>query len=170
MPIKQETKTATCEASAFVTTASGKEQLALVFRCQDGEVAYWRQNLETEKNLDFAEQTLKVLGWNPDDNGWDLRLLDQTGVVVGREASVVIEEDDSYDGKPRRRIVFVNALGAGGLRNLMDAGAVERLTQRVQALKLHFGRTKQDNRSHQKTEIQGSISAQRTDTDDDVPF
>ena len=110
-------KPAVVTGSAFGLTGTGKDQLAIGFRCGDGEEITYYQMFDSDGQLKFAERVLQTLGWDPMAHGWSVELLHDSPALIGREVSLVIE-DDEWNGKPVRRIKYVNESGSGlGLRN-----------------------------------------------------
>lgn len=84
---------------------TGTEQVAILFDLENGERLTWYGFL-SDKSIDRTLEALKACGVQ------DLETL----AGLGSQEVEVEVEDDEWDGKPRRRVAFVNALGSGAIR------------------------------------------------------
>lgn len=121
--------TGTVTGSYLSKTSTGKDQIIINFRTPEGEFPY-RSMLETDKNLEFLEKALVALGWNPNENGWDITLLNGTDVLVGQEAPVTLEES-TYNGRTMTNVKFI---GGGGGKPMEDTEAMG-LVARIQKMR-----------------------------------
>jgi len=106
-------------------TGTGKQQLAVTFEYQDenGARGYVTSyHFFTDAALPWTVEALRALGWDPEENDWNVLTLDDTPVLRGREASLVLEEEE-YEGKVRTKVRFVNALGGAGVERLAPDAA-----------------------------------------------
>lgn len=194
---RDERKNAKVISSALGRTSGGKDQLCITFECEGGERLSYYQLFETDGNMEHAERTLKTLGWDPLANGWAVDRLHQTPVLVGREASLVIEEAQKMgkdpitgifdvpqfndNGEPimTRRVKFVNdAKGGAGMRDVMspqDAATFSaRLRARMQGQPAPAARPSQSAPAARPTVVTqrtfAGAPAAEQDGDEDVPF
>lgn len=117
-------------------TSKGHEQVAVAVEFLDGPNAgksmTW-YGYFTERTADRSLESLMIAGWD----GEDLSAL--TG--VGTTEFEVVVELDTYEGKTKPRIQWINRLFGTGpaLKNKMDAGArssfAERMKGRALAIK-----------------------------------
>lgn len=128
-----ERKNGKVQSCALGRTQSGKDQLCIMFQCEDGELAPYYQLFESDQNLEFFEKVMKTLGWDPNAHGWRVEELHQSEEILGREASLLIEEDE-YNGKKRRRVKYVNdPKGGTGLKEVMSPQDVATFGARLRA-------------------------------------
>ena len=126
-------KPAVVTGSAFGLTGTGKDQLAIGFRCEDGEEITYYQMFESDGQVKYAERVLQTLGWDPLAHGWSVELLHDSPALIGREVSLVIINDE-YDGKLKRKVQFVNEPGSGlGLRNKLTPAEAASFGARLRA-------------------------------------
>lgn len=89
-------------------TGTGKEQVAVMFELLDpafaGQRITWFGYF-TEKALPITVKALRTMGWQGDD------LLNLQG-LDGNEVELVIA-NETYEGKTRPKVQFVNAVGGG---------------------------------------------------------
>jgi hypothetical protein len=97
-------------------TSKGDPQVAVLLQVVDeafaGETITWFGSF-TDKAKPFTFAALRTLGWSSDD------VSDLTG-VTDNEVKVVLEED-TYDGKTRLRVKWINRLGGLALKTPMSA-------------------------------------------------
>ena len=106
-------------------TGTGKQQLAVTFEYGDdgGETRFvTAYQFFTDAALPFTVEALRALGWDPEANNWDILTLDDTEVLKGREASLVLEEEE-YEGKRRTKVRFINPVGGAGVERLAPEAA-----------------------------------------------
>jgi hypothetical protein len=106
--------------SVLAVTGTGKQQLAVTFEHEDEQhrkqFVTW-YGFFTDAALPWTVEALRALGWDPEANNWDILGLDETPLLVGREVSLVLEEEE-YEGKLRTKVRFINALGGAGVERL----------------------------------------------------
>lgn len=102
---------------ALGRTSKGKEQIAVTFADDSGDRIVW-YGFFSEKAIETTEKALTAIGWNPTENGWRIEELNGTNRLVGNPASIVCEED-TYEGKTRLKVRWVNTPGGGALREVM---------------------------------------------------
>ena len=94
--------------SEFGFTNGGKEQVRVDFEISEGEFTNYTLpwfGYFTDKTRTRTLETLRLLGWR----GNDLTKLDGIGT---RKVEIVVE-DDTYQGKTKPKIQYVNPLGGG---------------------------------------------------------
>lgn len=136
MTIQAGTWRAKATGAELGYTSTGKEQVAMSIEILDGpsanHIITW-YGYFTEKTTDRSLESLMIAGWDGED------LAAMTG-VGSTEFQVVIEED-TYEGKTRMRVQWINRLFGSGpaLKNKMDTGAkvsfAERMKGRALAVK-----------------------------------
>jgi hypothetical protein len=81
--------------SVLAMTGTGKQQVAVTFEYLDqhGEKRYvsWF-GFFTDAALPWTVEALRALGWDPEENDWNVGSLDGTEMLRGREAVLVLEE------------------------------------------------------------------------------
>lgn len=165
------------KAHALGRTSTGKEQLAVTFENDAGEhiTAYL---YFTEKTLDRTMETLtEVLGWNAEQDDHRIDALHESDTLVGNECEIVVE-DDTYDGKTRPRVKWINALGGGSvLKEQMDATAAQSFANTLRRRILSAKGGPKPNPSRVAApkpagKAKAASPAPQADTqfDDDIPF
>ena len=103
-------------------SAKGTPYVAVLFEDGRGDVVTWYGYL-TAGALPRTVDALGVLGWDAQEHGGDVRVLNGTGLLVGARAQIVVEEDE-YGGKVRSEVKWVNpvpaVLGAARAGELAD--------------------------------------------------
>ena len=79
-----------------------------------------------------AAKSLTALGWNPEANNWDIDALILTNALIGREASIVCEEQE-YQGKVRWEVKWINSTTGSILKNVFGSDERKRLTEMIRA-------------------------------------
>lgn len=75
----------------------------------------------TEKAIQYTEENLRTLGWDPIKNSWQIDDMIATNAIIGARVQLVLEEEE-YEGKRRIRVKFINALG-GKLKGIEPKAA-----------------------------------------------
>jgi len=117
-------------------TSTGKQQLGIRWALEDGESIWSYHWFSSEGAMKVTESTLQSIGWDPIVNGWALDQIVETDLLVGREAQLVLAEEE-YDGKRRVRVQFVNDINGGG--GMRDAMTPEQVAEFVAALRARAG-------------------------------
>lgn len=78
----------------------------------------------TEKAIQFTEENLRTLGWDPIKNSWQIDELVSTQSIIGVRASLVLEAGE-YNGKPQTKVKFINAIGGGKLKSVDPQSAFD---------------------------------------------
>lgn len=60
-------------------------------------------------------ETLEMLGWSVEANNGDVNSLNETPLLVGAKAEIVVE-DEEYEGKFHAKVKWINPPGGGGGR------------------------------------------------------
>lgn len=110
-------------------TANGKEQVALMFQITSGEhegksIAWF--GYFTEKTAERTMESLRYCGWHTDT------LADLSG-VTDNEVEIVVE-DETYEGKTRSKVKWVNRASKLNLKDKMDANALQAFAARMRGL------------------------------------
>lgn len=109
-------------------TSTGKVQLGISFQLEDQVPGYSYSTITgflffTDNTMQITEDALRNLGWDPTKHAWGIDDMIRDRALVGAEASLVIAPE-TYEGKERWKVKFINARGGGGMKNTMDdAGA-----------------------------------------------
>ena len=109
--------------SVLGVAGTGKQQLAVTFEYQDEE---GRRRLVTSYHfftdaaLPWTVEALRAMGWDPEQNNWDVLSLDATDLLKGREVVLVLEEEEYPEGSGQfhTKVRFVNAPGGAGVERL----------------------------------------------------
>lgn len=107
--------------ASLTAAGNGTEQVAVVFNIVD-PAEFVNQKITwfgffTEKTLERTFKALRLCGWEGDN------LADLSGVDANQVDIVV--EHESYEGKTRARVLWVNEAGSGGvaIRPMAEAQA-----------------------------------------------
>lgn len=78
----------------------------------------------TDGSMEKRVEEMKVLGYDPAANGWNIAPLAQgeQSPIVGAECQAVLEVDE-YQGERRLKVAWINALGGGDVQNREEMGA-----------------------------------------------
>lgn len=139
--------------SQMGTTQTGKEQLVISFETDDEKNKKISKYLFfTDKSMDISLKALVALGWKPEDHDYNITLLNGTDVLVGREATLVLENEE-YNGKTTTKVVFVNSKAPPP----MDAASAEAFgnTLRDRLMKARFA---QDPNAATKAVVKQNIA------------
>lgn len=107
----------------FGTTSTGKSQIAISFAGDEGHGTWY--GFFTPGGMKQLRKTITALGvpWGDDDDAtFDIAGL-QTS-LLGHEAALVVEMEESDGYEPRLKIQWVNAPGGGALSNPMTQDEV----------------------------------------------
>lgn len=107
-----------------VTSKQGDPMIALRFICADGKSRDWFGSMHTEGSQAITFKSLIVLGFTGADPlelaaGVESGLLDVTKTV-----SLVVE-DETYNGKTREKVRWINEVGGGGFKNVIEKDQVK---------------------------------------------
>lgn len=91
----------------------------------------------TDATFDRTMDTLTMLGWD----GADLNALNGTELLCGKEAWVVVAEEE-YEGKVRDKIQFVNPVGGGQSAQRMEDKDAADLAKKLKAKVLKYRQNK----------------------------
>lgn len=120
-------------ACALGETQTGKEQIGVeleFFECE-GERLTW-YGFFTDASLEITLRALRALGWQGDDIT-ELDGVEDATSLLPSEAEAVVQEE-TYEGKTRLRVAFVNAAGGGvRLKQRLDPGKKAKLAERMKA-------------------------------------
>lgn len=122
------TYTARAVSAALGLTDSGKEQIAIDFVVLDEgfagqHITYY--GYFTEKTEDRTLESLRYCGWRGDD------LTDLSGIDANE---VRIEcENDTYEGKTRLKVAWVNGMGGLALKTPMTPDQTRAFAARMKA-------------------------------------
>lgn len=107
--MKSGTYKAKVESHAITESSKGNEQAAVTFRVDGaGTITWWGSF--SEKAAPHTIKALLVCGLKGNNPAGPLE--------VGKEVSIVIEDEVGQDGKTRAKVRWVNALG-GAVRNVV---------------------------------------------------
>lgn len=143
------TYVATVAAHAMAMTSTGKEQVAVGFTVEFGDGS--RRSITwygyfTDITWERTCESLGHLGWNAAERGYKFDELNGTEILVGQQAEIVVETeqsnqvDDRGDPVVRSKVRWVNRLGGAlGIKERMSdadaAQASQTLRQRILAWK-----------------------------------
>jgi hypothetical protein len=116
--MKPGTYKATVSAHAISETRTGDPQAAVTFDFEaDGrsETMTWYGSFKEGKAREITIKSLLVCGLKGNNPAGPLE--------IGREVSIVIEDEKGQDGKTRSKVRWVNALG--GVRNAIDQSVAQ---------------------------------------------
>lgn len=144
--IKPGVYRATILNHAISETKDGNPQAAVTFSFESegkSQSMTWFGSFKEGKARDITIKALLVCGLKGNNPAGDLD--------IGREVSIVIENEEGQDGKIRARVRWVNALG--GVKNVLPA----------------------DQAKAKLDALAGAVMAARNDlnmpdTDDEIPF
>lgn len=110
-------------------TSTGHEQVGVMFEVVDGERSgqrfAWYGHF-TEKATDRTLDSLRHCGWVGNDIT-DLQGLD------ANEVQIVLEED-TYEGKTRMKVAWVNRAGAAIMKTQLDPNAARAFAARLKGI------------------------------------
>lgn len=164
----QGTHKARAKEWALGLSQTGKEQIAVLFEITSGPHAgksiTWFGYF-TDQTVDRTLESLRHCGWDSDS------LADLDG--LGENEVVLVVEDETYEGKTRSRVKWVNRESRLALKDQMSAAQVQAFAARMRgktvASKQKYGAQPQPDRSRAR---QGSFDAPDfgPPQDDDIPF
>lgn len=147
----------------FGRAKTGTEQVAITFRILDGqtqketnEQITWIGALGNEKSVEITGKALRACGCN------DPEELDAHPEIIARNIVELDCDNETYNGKTRLRVNWVNVPGGGrfAFKQSLDAGS------KVSALARLKGVIAKENAADGGGEIGGGT----TGTVDDIPF
>jgi hypothetical protein len=111
---------------ALGLAGNGTEQVGVEFDLLDkpGNKLTW-YGYFTEKGTDIALRGLRTAGWK----GTDLSDLSSLSDPEVPEVILVVEQE-TYEGKTRPKVKFINSTGGLAMRNALDEGSGRRLRSR----------------------------------------
>lgn len=65
----------------------------------------------TEKAIQYTEEDLRTLGWDPIKESWQIDSLIESKAIIGAKARLVLAEEE-YQGKRHVKVKFINPLTA----------------------------------------------------------
>lgn len=118
--------------------ANGKEQVAIQFRIEGGsepgsELPYY--GFFTDRTAERTVESLRFCGWDTDNLG------DVTAEVIGRNLVKIVVEHDSYNGKVRPKIAWVNRVGGTLVKNQMGAGQKADFARKMKAVAMRVDKS-----------------------------
>lgn len=120
------------KSHVLAKTSTGKEQLAVTFEDENGDLITW-YGYFTDQAIQRTTESLKILGWKPEEHDYRVASLHGTDLLVGAEAEIVVENEE-YDGKTRPKVRWVNSPGsAGGVREILTDEEAGSFSQRMRA-------------------------------------
>jgi len=118
--------------SQMGTTNTGTEQLVISFETDSPDTPKISKYLFfTDKSMDISLKALVALGWKPEEHDYNITLLNGTDVLVGRECSLVLENEE-YNGKTSTKVVFVNSKGPPPMDSTAAGAFADGLRERLQ--------------------------------------
>jgi len=82
----------------------------------------WYGSFNEGKAMEITAEALTLMGFRG-TNPADLAAGSGSGVLNEQNQVSITIKPDTYDGKTRMKVAYVNPLGGGGFRDLMDKGA-----------------------------------------------
>lgn len=110
--------------SLGVSKGSGNEQIAVVFRNQDGATITAYLSC-TVKAWPYTEEKLRTLGWDPVAHGFAVEELNaEPSPIVGATVQIVVNEE-WFGDKAVAKVAFINPCGGGPRQRMapQDAAA-----------------------------------------------
>jgi len=159
--------TAEVTAHALGTAKTGNQQIAVEFMFETGDRLTWFGYF-TEVTLERTLESLENLGWIAGENDFDISRLHKTNVLVGNEASVVVQHEE-YEGVTRAKIRWVNKLGGGGMRETMEPDEARSFAAQLRGrlVKASGGGLGKPSRSAPK---RNAVPVERPADEDDIPL
>lgn len=137
---------------------TGTEQVAVLFKLETGAQLTWYGYL-SENAADRTLESLVHCGVS------DLATLADLG---SKDVEVVVQHD-TYEGKTRARIAFVNALGSGGVAMKNKASEADKASI-AKRFKGNFLKLQKQHGDAPAASSASKPRAKATGTDDDIPF
>jgi len=105
------------------TTKKGDPMAMVRFELFDSEglahIITWYGTFGTEKSAEITCEALAICGWST-KNPADLAKGKGSGVLSEDKIVSLTIAQDTYDGKTRMKIKYINPVGGGGFRNQME--------------------------------------------------
>jgi hypothetical protein len=98
---------ATVVESYLSNTSKGTPCLKIVFEVEGEGRVTWT-GFFTDRAVEQARKALSALGFDLAEAGFDLARINGTRLLVGRPASIVVEEEDDEKGRTWTRVRWVN--------------------------------------------------------------
>jgi hypothetical protein len=146
----------------FGKTAKGGEQIAVLFEILEGPDAgnsvTWFGYF-TEKTVDRTIEALRYCGMEGDDLSAIRELPNKVQIVV---------EHETYEGKTRAKVAWVNQLGGGAIKlnNPMDDRELKSFSARMRSAVARVPRVEGERAGAP----QRPLDATPDDVQDDIPF
>lgn len=102
----------TITATRLETNPNTGSECIVVEVANDDGSQWWRGYL-TDAALERTIDTLRQVGWVPEQHDFDLDSLDGTDLLVGNDARITTEEN-TYDGKTSIKVAWLNGTGYVG--------------------------------------------------------
>jgi hypothetical protein len=120
-------KARTCE---LAVAGTGNEQVVVLFDCLDepGKTMIWFGSF-ADGAVEFTFQALRNCGWH----GNDLRRLPDMGDGFGTLEVSLSCEEETYNGKTREKVNWVNKPGLGAaVKNKLEGAALQSFAAKMQ--------------------------------------
>jgi len=112
-----------------------------------------------------AAKSLTALGWNPEANNWNIDALISTNALIGRDASLVVEEQE-YNGNLRWEVKWINSTTGSILKKVFGSEERKALSEQIRARNAPAANT---GRGIARPGQQAQGQTQQTNTDG-LPF
>lgn len=106
-------------------TSTGKEQIAVLFRLEDGRGITW-YGYFTEKTTERTLDALEHMGWDGED------IANPVGLDRNEVRLVIDHEVSEQDGNTYARVKWVNRMGGLTVKEELAGGALQSFKQRMQ--------------------------------------
>lgn len=106
---------------ALGKSGTGTPHVSVLFEDINGDRITWYGYL-SDRAIEFTLKALGVLGWDPQEHNGNLATLNSTNVLCGAGAEIVVEEE-TFEGKTRPKVQWVNELGGGSLEAMAETEA-----------------------------------------------
>ena len=158
----------------FGVTDNGKENVALTFVIIEGPAAGERCSAYlyfTEKTTERTLESLRYCGW-AGDNVTDLTGIDTNPVELD-------VQEDTYEGKTRLKVAWINALRGPQVKNAMDDNAKKAFAARMKGAAMAVDKSKAAKVDYTPAAVApsagdydggGQHDGDPGPSDDDIPF
>lgn len=146
----------------------GSEQFQIEFEIQDPNVApsdrvwSWWGKFSSEKAEEISFKAMKACGWNGTD-------LEHVELDPTRDVELVIESE-TYEGKTRMRVQWVNAIGGGGIQYALPSDRARKFAERMKARAEKFQASAGPSKPAAPDTRQQSFRDDAQPEDEGVPF
>lgn len=86
----------------------------------------------SDKAIGRTVETLELLGWDLQANNGDLSTLHETPLLHGRQSEIVVE-NETYEGKTRAKVKWINGPDGGGRAEGMPANEAQAFAAALRA-------------------------------------